>query len=977
MLQIVIPSKIIVSMKFVLTLLFLLSSPFLFAQDWQTSQAPADIEQMAVHGERLWLIGSTQEHGRGIYRKKGDWEFLKGIDPVQVAISEKQAAVIGTNKVTWHYTGVQWVELSDMNQSSAIAFQKETLWIIDNGDTYQLKDGEWTQNQVFSNEVKMLIGSASSNDMAYIEEKKGSVWVYQGAKETALNLPAVSVAVGDENIWAVNGNNSLQVLADEKWQVVVMPTPVQQVAYSSVGGKGRLWVLTDEGAVMTKTLPDGEWEVFAEPATAVGKIVPTEVNEKDKQGNTALLRAVRDKDMTEAAKLLEQTGVDVNIVNKDKESALLLALGNGDIDFAIKLLEAGADVSLADKEGANPLMLVIAQKQTEIFPLILEKSIDLNASNKKGETALMLAINTKQEDLAKALIAAGAGVNEHDKQGQTALMMAVQTQQQDLVGALIDAGATLDELDKEKRSAIGIASNIGNEPLVKLLLEKGADVSKGSPLIVAVSNQDSSMVNILLDANADPSSALLEAAQQNNTSLFQKLIERGGELSNNDPLEKAIEMGNLEISQICLTHGGNANKGLDWAIEKNNRPIVIACLDNGAKANPVLPYAVAQADQPLFTEAITKYEANAQQGLAAAMEANKTDFAKIALDNGADPNRPLKEMIEADNATNTEFLLKSGADANKALNYAVDANNVKMATLAFKYEAVVTSNFLLDTSVKNKNLELATLLVSKGADPNKSLMLAIKDAEKEIVAMLLEKGADASEKKLIREACEQGNVEITQLLLQKGAIASEGMKPAVKNNHTQVVELLLVSGAKAIDPYYIETAASLGNMDMAQMLLDKGAVPDAGMSNAIEGGHTEMVEMLLSAGASAVKESYMVMAVGKGYYKIVKMLIKGNCPVSYTNQDAQSLLHISCISGSAPIAGLLLEKQLDVNKKDIDGNTPLHYAVQNKDGIELVQLLTQQGADVNAKNTKGNLVYKEAKGGDIRRLLKSLGALKK
>ncbi|MBN2145629.1 MAG: ankyrin repeat domain-containing protein [Candidatus Aureabacteria bacterium] len=49
---------------------------------------------------------------------------------------------------------------------------------------------------------------------------------------------------------------------------------------------------------------------------------------------------------------------------------------------------------------------------------------------------------------------------------------------------------------------------------------------------------------------------------------------------------------------------------------------------------------------------------------------------------------------------------------------------------------------------------------------------------------------------------------------------------------------------------------------------------------------------------------------------------------------------------------LLISKGTDVNKKDINGDTPLHYASQGG-SLDAVKVLLSEGTDINAKNRWG------------------------
>ena len=53
---------------------------------------------------------------------------------------------------------------------------------------------------------------------------------------------------------------------------------------------------------------------------------------------------------------------------------------------------------------------------------------------------------------------------------------------------------------------------------------------------------------------------------------------------------------------------------------------------------------------------------------------------------------------------------------------------------------------------------------------------------------------------------------------------------------------------------------------------------------------------------------------------------------------------------------ILLKKKLNINKKNKNGDTPLHLAVQRGD-YDIIQLLLDNGADITIKNKKGISPY--------------------
>jgi uncharacterized protein len=175
---------------------------------------------------------------------------------------------------------------------------------------------------------------------------------------------------------------------------------------------------------------------------------------------TPLMYAARQGNINAARALLDG-GADINAVNADKSTALLLATINGRFDLASMLVERGADLSLANVDGAFPLYGVVNTQWTrksiysqpttkyektsylELMKLMLDHGANPNARVNRdlwfahreidagvefvtsaGATPFWKCAEVGDIDGMRLLVAHGADPNIGNSDGVTPLMMA-------------------------------------------------------------------------------------------------------------------------------------------------------------------------------------------------------------------------------------------------------------------------------------------------------------------------------------------------------------------------------------------------------------------------------------------------------------------------------------------------------------------------------------------------------------------------
>jgi len=138
-----------------------------------------------------------------------------------------------------------------------------------------------------------------------------------------------------------------------------------------------------------------------------------------------IVRAVRKNNLNQVKELISQ-GYDINLPDKNGDTALILAAYEGKTEILKLLLEAGADVTVLDPGmKATALHAAAYAGRTEAAKLLIEYKIDINKQGPyNGYTALHDAIWQNNIETAKVIIDAGADLNIKSNNGKTPLEMA-------------------------------------------------------------------------------------------------------------------------------------------------------------------------------------------------------------------------------------------------------------------------------------------------------------------------------------------------------------------------------------------------------------------------------------------------------------------------------------------------------------------------------------------------------------------------
>lgn len=166
--------------------------------------------------------------------------------------------------------------------------------------------------------------------------------------------------------------------------------------------------------------------------------------------------------------------VNINRLKNSKDNLILIqAIYDQDTNLLRRLLSfKEVDVNVREKYRYSALMIAICL-YNRICPEIIEillNNKDINIDyTVNGHSALSLALYYGYIDIAKLLIAQGANVNVQDTYGNTPLILAVKLNNIDLVKLLLEKNADISLKDNEEYDALDWAEYLGFSSIIELI----------------------------------------------------------------------------------------------------------------------------------------------------------------------------------------------------------------------------------------------------------------------------------------------------------------------------------------------------------------------------------------------------------------------------------------------------------------------------------------------------------------------------
>lgn len=581
----------------------------------------------------------------------------------------------------------------------------------------------------------------------------------------------------------------------------------------------------------------------------------------------------------------------------------------GHMGFVKYFMEQEFDPDKKDDQALSCLNTAIRGKQYEIAKYLIEQKVDLNSRTPYGDSPLTLLLRgdgEKQPELVKFLVNAGSEINLQNNWGSSPLLLAIQTGYPiEIINLLFDPKTSTIIRNNDGITALHAAVKSGEKEIIKKLLDLEANINAtdnagDTPFFLAIEQGFEFLSwfvdNINIYAKDDQGNSVLHLVIQQNcdVDLVKLLLVKGipinqKNLVGNTPFLLAVQNGDVEISRLLLDAGGDL-----FAENKNSE-------------NPM-------------SIAVTQPWENENSWLLNDKFLHAKDYAG---------DTPIHWAVNANSLDVARGILGLGIDINQMNNYGQTA---------------------LHKAILNKNAQMIALLFESGADPNVRdyagntiYHYIVYNDSAELIELFDEKAIDVNIANIygrtaLHEAISRNAIEATKIFIENSANIH------LKDNWGRTP---------------VHYAAVAGNLKILQYLLDSKAPHnirdndgETPLHQALKNNQQTITNYLVCMGADIYatnKDGETPMALVLANPKLTQWFIN-NLIVNTPNNDGNYPLHLAIEQNASPdVVLFLVDKKIQLNDKNMAGETPLYSAMKLKN-YDAAKILITKGADIFAMN---------------------------
>lgn len=671
---------------------------------------------------------------------------------------------------------------------------------------------------------------------------------------------------------------------------------------------------------------------------------------------------------------------------------LFEAVHRQDISAVKKIIKSGSDINEVDGEGNTALLIAVFTRQSKLVEELLKLGADPNQARPDGKGPLFGSVRVGEEKITQLLLKGGADVEAHFSVehngipvgGCTALYIASSLGQLAFCRLLLSGGAELDAANDLGYTPLMAAIEGGHDDVIDFFLKSGANV-----------NPDvNSRVHIEGMGGASP---LITATRKEHVTLIKKLLKRGVDVnrpaSNGwTPLKSAAQQGNSGIVKVLLDGGADPN----IADDTNYTPLMNAV---SGKHEGIVKLLLKYRADPNVQSGENPENDDWEPGRTALMDAavsGNVPIARELLKQGANPNllnskgrTALHSAVISANTDMVSLLLKSGADPDI---YGNDEERLSALDLALRRWASEDED-----DREGGVSDVLALMIKKGMPTdrgtlNETALDLATEGNAGAIAFLRKQGFNVDPNQLMSNGASylfilagtgDDGLESAKLLLELGADPNykspaglSVLSLAVRNGATKLAKALLVAGADVMarnnaGALAYDLAAIYGHDELAQILITQmnRVVPevdkqdptgDTALMRAVKESDTKAVSDLLSKCADASRrdlhgDTPLSFAVCRELDEVVHLLRQAGAerlPGDSAN-NGEKIVFAGAKGALGSILDLL-DSGVSIDATDAKGDTALTKAEPHP-GV--VRVLAKMGADLSHRNQEGNTAY--------------------
>ncbi|EAY04282.1 hypothetical protein TVAG_390520 [Trichomonas vaginalis G3] len=615
-------------------------------------------------------------------------------------------------------------------------------------------------------------------------------------------------------------------------------------------------------------------------------------------------------------------------------SAFHYACMSGNLLMVSTLKKLGVDWQYRDKKGFNGLYYAIKNNHLNIVKY-WSKVFNINELNSE-KTALMIAVKFDHPEIVEFLM----GVSDISilRKEETAIFRAIRKNKSECVKMMLKAKPDLNKHrggkdnkslpseyaakynSIETLSVLCSENNVETTPIF-IVAENGS--IKGVETLLQKGNNDVDTIN---PNNGD--TLLLSAIRSGNIELVNFLLEKGARVfytnfEGDSSFTLSINLKKYNILEILLksVHDDLGRefvwKVFKYAAEKNDEK----------SASLILPFV----KERISKENITMNASLNSNILKVILGYNDKDKMKKGKD--------IFDAIQRNDLNAVKFYLY------KKVNIDIKSKeNNSLLMHAALYNAKEVFEFLLNIGI-NKEYQKD--------DGKDCLVICIQNNRTEFVKLLAEKGVDLKMPRLessdpITIACESGSLDVLKYLISKE------IKPNEVSKESEIpLAAAVISGHLDIVKYLIE------EIKLSPDTMNKDKIPIISLS--VLHKQKEVFKYLSTISAIKMTDSkgntllhYAAMA---NDVETCEFCLANGIEVDQTNSDEAITPYLCAVKKSNKEAmNYLLSKGANPKFVTEYNTNALFYAIESGD-LELVTELSNNGFDVNGKNSAGMTPY--------------------